>query len=138
MRLIRYYSLENNEVLVFVSNNFDLDAATIALLYRYRWNIEVFFKWIKQHLRITSFYGTSANAVAIQIYIAFTVFCMLAMAADAIAHKGSLYEFANMMSVALTEKIHLQDLIKRYEAVTTQVPPIEQPTLFDFDKLPPN
>lgn len=138
MRLVKYYSLENNEVLAFVSNNFDLDAATIALLYRYRWNIEVFFKWVKQHLRITSFYGTSANAVAIQIYIAFTVFCMLAMASDALSHKGSLYEFANMMSVALTEKVYLQDLIKRYEAAPTQVSQAEQPTLFDFDKLPPN
>ena len=137
MRLIKYYSLENNEVLAFVSNNFDLDAATIALLYRYRWNIEVFFKWIKQHLRITSFYGTSANAVAIQIYIAFIVFCMLAMASDAIAHKGSLYEFANMMSVALTEKVYLQDLIKRYDAGLIQETLVKQPTLFDFDKLPP-
>lgn len=137
MRLIKYYSLENNEVLAFVSNNFDLDAATIALLYRYRWNIEVFFKWIKQHLRITSFYGTSANAVAIQIYIAFIVFCMLAMASDAIAHKGSLYEFANMMSVALTEKVYLQDLIKRYDAGLIQETLVKQPSLFDFDKLPP-
>ena len=138
MRLIKYYSHENNEVLAFVSNNFDVDAATIALLYRYRWHIEVFFKWIKQHLRITSFYGTSANAVAIQIYIAFTVYCILAMASDAVSHKGSLYEFANMMSVALTEKVYLQDLIKRYDADLIQEIPVKQPTLFDFDKLPPN
>lgn len=135
LRLIRYYSVENNETLVFVTNNFELDAATIALLYRYRWNIEVFFKWIKQHLRITSFYGTSANAVAIQIYIAFTTFCVLAIAADSIGHMGSLYEFANMMSVSLTEKTYLPDLMKRYNLDQGKDEPIHTPSLFDFDNL---
>lgn len=134
MRLIKYYSTENNEVLQFVTNNFELDAATIALLYRYRWQIEVFFKWIKQHLHITSFYGTSANAVMMQIYTAFSAFCMLALAADAQNHKGSLYEFANMMSVSLTEKVYLHDLLKRYEgSETNNVSPM--PTLFDSDNL---
>lgn len=63
IRRVQYYSLEKNEVLDFISNNFDIDASTIALLYRYRWRIETFFKWIKQHLSISAFYGTSANAV---------------------------------------------------------------------------
>ena len=62
-------------------DNFELDAATIALLYKYRWQIEFFFKWVKQHLRITAFYGTSANAVMIQIYTAFIAFCVIALAA---------------------------------------------------------
>lgn len=135
LRLIKYYSRENNEVLAFVSNKFDLDAATIALLYRYRWDIEVFFKWIKQHLRISSFYGTSANAVAIQIYVAFITFCILAMASDESSHKGSLYEFANMMSVSLTEKIHLRDLMKRYEYEPISDNLHSLPSLFDFDNL---
>lgn len=65
VRLIKYYSSEHNELMCFVTNNFDLDAAIITLLYRYRWKIELFFKWIKQNLRIISFYGTSANAVLI-------------------------------------------------------------------------
>ena len=82
LRRIQFYSVEKNEVLDFVSNNFDIDAENIALIYRYRWQIELFFKWIKQHLRVTSFYGTSANAVMIQIYVAFTTFCMLAMTAS--------------------------------------------------------
>lgn len=137
LRLIKYYSIENNEVLAFVTNNFDIDAATVALMYRYRWNIEVFFKWLKQHLRITIFYGTSANAVAIQIYVAFTTFCMLAMAADALGHKGNLYEFANMMSVSLTEKCHLRDLMNRYENAPATQPAEQTPTLFDSDILPP-
>lgn len=135
VRLIKYYSAENNELLCFVTNNFDLDAATISLLYKYRWQIELFFKWLKQHLRITSFYGTSANAVMIQIYIAFTAFCMLAMAADAQHHKGSLYEFANMMSVALSEKIYLSDLLERYRNGITEQREDTMPSLFDFDNL---
>ena len=135
MRLIEYYSAENNELLRFVSNNFDMDAATIALLYRYRWQIEAFFKWIKQHLRITTFYGTSANAVMLQIYVAFTTFCMLAMAADSQKHRGSLYEFANMMSVSLTEKIYLQSLLQRYEGTRIQQTDEVQPSLFDSDIL---
>lgn len=135
VRLIRYYSAENNELLTFVSNNFDLEAATIALLYRYRWEIETFFKWIKQHLRITAFFGTSANAVMIQVYVAFATFCMLAMAADALKHKGSMYEFANMMSVSLTEKSYLRDLLKRYENVQDGDAGIKHPSLFEFDNL---
>lgn len=135
IRLVRYYSSEHNEILCFVTNNFDMDAATIALLYRYRWQIEFFFKWLKQHLRITSLYGTSANAVMIQIYTAFTAFCMLALAADSLQHKGSLYEFANMMSVSLPERIHLQDLLVRYEGGTIMASDDDSPTLFNFDNL---
>ncbi|MDE5987727.1 MAG: IS4 family transposase [Prevotella sp.] len=135
MRLVRYYSLENNETLALVSNNFGLDAATIALLYRYRWQIEVFFKWIKQHLRITRFYGTSANAVMMQVYVAFITFCMLAMAADAHKHKSTLYEFANMMSVVLTERIHLQELMERYERGQMLDIVADGPSLFDSDNL---
>lgn len=135
LRLIKYYSVENNEVLVFVTNNFDMDASTIALLYRYRWNIEVFFKWIKQHLRITSFYGTSANAVSIQIYVAFITFCMLAMAADSLGHKGNLYEFANMMSVSLTEKNYLEDMMRHCKNEQKNLDLYTMPSLFDSDIL---
>lgn len=135
LRLIKYYSAENNEVLSFVTNNFVLDAATIALLYRFRWEIECFFKWIKQHLRIIAFYGTSANAVMIQIYTALTAFCMLAMAADAYCYKRSLYEFSNLMSVSLTDKTLLSDLIKRSESANFPCIINQEPTLFDFDNL---
>lgn len=115
MRLIYFYSSEKNSVIKFVTNNFVMDAAIIALLYRYRWQIELFFRWIKQHLRITSFFGTTANAVMSQIYIALISFCLLALAADQVGHKGSIYEFSNIMSVSLTEKILLKDLMERYQ-----------------------
>lgn len=135
LRLVSFYSTEKNAVITFVTNNFDLDAATIALLYRYRWQIELFFRWIKQHLRVTSFYGTSANAVMIQIYTAYIAFCSLAIAADSCGFEGTLYEFSNIVSVSLTEKIMLPDLIIRYRNLIIQ--PIENrfPTLFDSDIL---
>lgn len=135
LRLISFYSTEKNSVISFVTNNFDLDAATIALLYHYRWQIELFFRWIKQHLRVTSFYGTSANAVMMQIYTAYIAFCTLAIAADSCGFKGSLYEFSNMVSVSLTEKIMLVDLIKRYHNINESTDETYYPSLFDSDIL---
>lgn len=133
LRLIQYYSKPNNEVLAFVTNNFEVDAALIALLYKYRWQIELFFKWIKQHLRIINFYGTSANAVMIQIYTAITAFCALALLADNAGFKGSLYEFANIISVSLTEKQWIGDLIKRYNKEEDgSAKKQELPSLFDL------
>ena len=134
LRLVRYYSSEKNRVLCFVTNNFALDPATIALLYKYRWQIELFFKWIKQHLRVTAFYGTSANAVMIQIYTAFISFCMLALAADALRYEGSLYEFSNMMGVSLTEKEHMADLLARSAKPMEALRSYYEPTLFDFNE----
>lgn len=136
LRLISYYSQENNEVLKFTTNNFDLDAASIALLYRYRWEIEVFFKWIKQHLKINNFYGISGNAVMIQIYVAIISFCLLALAANANDFKGSLYDFSNIISVSLTEKILLPDLIKRVSGDAETFEQSSVLSLFDLDNLP--
>ena len=132
LRLIGYYSEEKARVLKFVTNNFELDAATVALLYRYRWHIELFFKWIKQHLRVECFYGTSANAVMIQIYTAVATYCLLAKAADAIKFKGSLYEFANMVSVSLTEKRWLKEMAGEMSSGTGGQTVEQHPSLFDF------
>lgn len=132
LRLISFYNDQKNQTIVFITNNFKLDPATIALLYRYRWQIELFFRWIKQHLRINFFYGTSANAVMIQIYTAFVSFCILALAADAISYKGTLYEFSNIMSVSLTEKEWLTNLLQRYEKQVSRKPVDTQLALFDF------
>ena len=135
LRLIFFYSEEKNAVIKFITNNFDLDAATIALLYRYRWQIELFFKWIKQHLRITAFFGTSGNAVMTQVYIAYITFCCLALASDEIGFKGSLYDFSNIMSVTLTEKTLMQELMTRYNREETKYERHNIPSLFDFDNL---
>lgn len=121
-------------MLEFVTNNFELEAATIALLYKYRWQVELFFRWVKQHLKINSFYGTSANAVMMQIYIAISCFCLLAIAADGVKFKGSLYEFANLMSVSLTERRWLDDLVNGYCPQESSDKPV-QLSIFDSDIL---
>ena len=135
LRLVTYYVEQKGKAMQFLTNNFKLPAEKIALLYKYRWDIEVFFKWIKQHLRINSFYGTSANAIMIQIYTAFTAYCILALVADAVSYKGSLYDFANMISVSLTEKVYIRDLIDRYEGLNEENEKSLLPSLFDFDKM---
>ena len=114
LRLVRYYCTEKNELMMFLTNNFTLPPLIIALLYRYRWEIETFFRWIKQHLRIESFFGTSANAVMIQIYIAVTVFCTLSLAVDDLKFEGSLYDFSRLLSTSLSEKVWLRDLAKQF------------------------
>ena len=135
LRIVTYYVEKKGKAMQFLTNNFKLPAETVALLYKYRWNIEVFFKWIKQHLRINSFYGTSANAIMIQIYTAFIAYCVLALAADAISYKGSLYDFANMISVSLTEKVYIKELIDRYQEPNEEKEKSILPSLFDFDKM---
>lgn len=132
--MVSCYIEGKNEVMQFMTNNTDMPAKTIARLYKYRWKIELFFKWMKQHLRITSFYGASANAVMIQIYTALTTYCILALAADAVIYKGSLYEFSNLVSVSLTEKVWLRDLISRYEDTNNEEYDELWPSLFEGGK----
>lgn len=117
LRLVTCFVEGKDEVFELMTNNTDVPGATIMLLYRHRWDIELFFKWIKQHLRIVSFYGTSANAVMIQVYVAYTAYCMLALAADSVGYGGSLYDFANLVSVSLTEQAALKELITRHNSV---------------------
>lgn len=130
LRLISYYCPEKNETLEFMTNNLDADAATIALLYAYRWEIELFFKWIKQHLHITRFYGSSGNAVMIQVYCGIIAYCLLAIAKNGLGFKGSLYEFSRIINNVLTEKCWLRDVISRYESASVQTPKDQRPSLF--------
>ena len=133
LRLVQYYSPEKNELLEFITNNIDLPPLHVALLYKYRWDIETWHKWVKQHLHIVCFYGKSANAVMIQIYVAVTAFCILALVASAYQFEGSLYEFSRLLSTALTEKKWLGDLISQYkqkESSNVADKP-KEPSLFD-------
>lgn len=114
LRLVQYYSMERNEVLDFLTNNFQLPAMTIAESYRNRWNIELFFRWIKQHLYVTRFYGTSANAVSIQIYVAVSTYCLVALAKALYGFKGTTYELLRVLSVSLFERQPLKDVLDRY------------------------
>ena len=133
LRLVQYYSPEKNCLLEFITNNMELPPLLVALLYRYRWDIEIWHKWVKQHLHIVSFYGTSANAVMIQIYVAVISYCVLALVADSFHVEGSLYEFSRLLSTALTEKKWLADLVLQYrqdESSKTETGS-KEPSLFD-------
>ena len=107
LRRIRYHDAENNKTLVFLTNNFTLPALTIAKLYRCRWHVELFFKWIKQHLRVKAFYGTTENAVKTQIWIAISVYVLVAIVKKRMNLNHSLYTILQVLSVTLLEKIQL-------------------------------
>lgn len=115
LRMVCYYSSEKNKVLTYLTNNFDVPAEIIALAYKNRWAIELFFKWIKQHLYIETFYGTSLNAVSIQIYTAITTYCLVAKFADQFKLKCSIYELFRALGVSLTERTYLIDWVKSFE-----------------------
>jgi hypothetical protein len=104
LRRICYYDVENNKRLKFLTNNFTLPALTIAQLYKQRWQVELFFRWIKQHLRIKAFYGTSANAVRTQIWIAVSVYVLVAIVRKRLGIQASLYQILQILSVTLFEK----------------------------------
>jgi hypothetical protein len=104
IRRIKYFDSENNRSLVFLTNNFCLSAITIANLYKQRWQIELFFKWIKQNLKIKSFYGNSANAVKTQVCIAISVYVLLAIIKKKLKLEHSLYTFLQLVSISIFEK----------------------------------
>jgi len=104
LRRIRYFDAQSNQRLVFLTNNFSLPPLTIAQLYRSRWQVELFFKWIKQHLRIKNFYGTSDNALRTQIWIAISVYVLVAIVKKELNLDGSLYRMLQICSVTLFEK----------------------------------
>jgi Domain of unknown function (DUF4372)/Transposase DDE domain len=107
MRRVKFHDPETRKRLVFLTNNFVLPALTIAKLYKYRWKVELFFKWIKQHLRIKSFFGTSENAVKAQIWSAVCVYVLVAIIKQRLRIKASLYEILQILSLTLFEKTEL-------------------------------
>jgi len=118
LRRIKFFDAEHGKHLVFLTNNFDLPALTIAQLYRCRWQVELFFKWIKQHLRIKKFYGTTENAVTTQIWIAITVYVLVAIAKKRLNTDASLYTILQILSLSLFEKTPLDQLVKNLEIQT--------------------
>ena len=115
LRRIKFYDAEHDRHLVFLTNNFDLPALTIAQLYRCRWQVELFFKWIKQHLRIKRFFGTTENAVKTQIWIAIAVYVLVAIVKKRLKTEASLYTILQILSLTLFEKIPLDQLLKNSE-----------------------
>lgn len=107
MRRVSFYDQERGKKLVFLTNNFSLAAITIAKLYKSRWEVELFFKWVKQHLRIKSFYGTSENAVKTQIWIAISAYLLVAIARQRLQVDRSLYEILQILEIMIFEKTPL-------------------------------
>ena len=111
LRRIRYFDLQQQRRLIFITNNFTLPPLTVAQLYRQRWQVELFFKWIKQHLRIRKFYGTSENALKTQIWIAISVYVLVAIVKKQLNLEGSLYRILQILSVTLFEKTPISEAL---------------------------
>ena len=104
LRRVSFHDTDTDKRLVFLTNNFTLPASTIADLYRCRWQVELFFRWIKQHLRIKAFYGTTENALKTQIWIAISVYVLVAIVKKRLNLDGSLYRILQILSVSVFEK----------------------------------
>jgi len=132
LRRITYFDVETKRRFVFLTNNFTLPALTIALLYKYRWQIELFFKWIKQHLRIKAFYGTSKNAVKSQIWIAISIYVLVAIIKKQLKIERSLNEILQILSITLFENTSLLQVITSVESQKEEEPVCNQLNLFNF------
>ena len=130
LRRIRFYDAHADKQLVFLTNNFTLPALTIARLYKCRWQVELFFKWIKQHLRIKSFFGTSENAVKTQIWTAVSVYVLVATIKKRLGCELSLYTILQIFSLTLFEKTPINQLLTNYAAKVDRANPANQLNLF--------
>ena len=130
LRRIRFKDPETAKTLIFLTNNFILPALTITELYRCRWQVELFFKWIKQHLRIKAFFGTSENAVKSQIWIAVSAYVLVAIVKKRLHLPASLYEILQILSLTMFEKIPLDQLLA--QTVSDQIQPVSDNQLILF------
>jgi hypothetical protein len=132
LRRVRYFDAERAVALVFLTNNFSVPALTIAQLYQSRWQIELFFRWIKQHLRIRRFYGTSQNAVKTQIWIAISVYVLAAIVKKRLHLEVSLYAFLQVVGLTLFEKTPISELFQEGQSQAEPLASSNQLRLFDF------
>jgi hypothetical protein len=132
LRRIRVRDLETGKRITLLTNNFDLPAKTVADLYRSRWQVELFFKWIKQHLRIKAFYGTSENAVKTQIWIAISVYVLVAIVKKRLGIERDLYTILQILSVTLFEKTQLEQALSDDASPIKEGQSRNQLQLFDF------
>jgi hypothetical protein len=132
MRRVSYYSAEIDTRFVFLTNDFFLPALTVAAIYRQRWQVELFFKWIKQHLRIKRFFGTSPNSVKTQVWIAVAVYVLIAIVKKELALPHSLYTILQILSTTLFEQTPIQLMFQRYDDETKISDGSKQLMLFDF------
>jgi IS4 transposase len=130
MRRVSYLDVETKKRFKFLTNNFTLPAATIAAIYKSRWQVELFFKWIKQHLRIKAFYGTSENAVKTQIWIAVSVYVLVAIVRKRLGLELSLYQILQILSVTLFEKTPILQALQPSDSETNSIDSANQLNLF--------
>jgi hypothetical protein len=132
IRRVRFNDVSTGQRLEFLTNNFALPALTIANIYRCRWQVELFFKWIKQHLRIKAFYGTSENAVKTQIWIALSVYVLVAIVRKRLGLGATLYSFLQILSLTLFEKMPILQAFEDISSKEDLDDPAKQLILFDF------
>ena len=132
LRRITYRDAETQKRFTFLTNNWMLPALTVARLYKCRWQVELFFKWTKQHLRIKAFYGTSQNAVKTQVWIAISVYVLVAIVKRELRLERSLYEILQILSVALFEKTPISEALSSKNHPNENTPSSNQLSLFDL------
>ena len=132
LRRVTYFDAETNKRLKFLTNNFVLPALTIAQIYKCRWQVELFFKWIKQHLRIKAFYGTSENAVKTQIWIAVSIYVLVAIVRKSLGLEASLYQILQILSVTLFEKVPILQVLEASDSQDDLVGNPNQLILLEF------
>lgn len=117
LRRVVFYDKEGNRTFFFYTNNTDITAEQVALLYKYRWRVELFFKWLKQHLRVKEFYGTSGNAVKIQIYAAIIAYCLVVIVQEELKLKMDTYDVLRILNTTLLTKMPLADLLNSHASL---------------------
>jgi len=132
LRRVSYFDAETGKRLKFLTNNFTLPAQTVAQIYKQRWQVELFFKWIKQHLRIKAFYGTSENAVKTQIWIAVSVYVLVAIVRKRLGLEASLYQILQILSLTLFEKTPILRALQTFDVDEDLAENHNQLILFDF------
>jgi hypothetical protein len=132
LRRIRYFDTEQKRHFIFLTNNFELPALTDAELYRCRWRVELFFKWIKQHLRIKTFYGTDENAVKTQIWIAISTYLVVAIMKKELGLQQSMYEILQILSITILHKTPILQVFADFSPAVKDIRLTNQLNLFDF------
>jgi len=133
LRLVKYWDEEQEREFVFLTNAMHISAPQVAELYKNRWQVELFFKWLKQHLKIKKFWGTTENAVRIQIYVAICTYCLVAIVQKNMQLDRSTYEVLQILSISLTDKTHLRDLFDRTKFQNDKDRfRLNEPNLFNF------
>lgn len=129
LRRVKFYDEETKRTFVFLTNNMELKATEIAMLYKKRWLVELFFKWIKQHLKIKSFWGTSENAVRIQIYCAVISYCLVAIVGSDLEIDRSTYEILQVLGISLIDKTPVNELFEKLDYNNVKEPDYKQLSL---------